>query len=42
MSLEANKEIVRRMFEEDLNTDDRDAAYRFSPRILSIIPTRRI
>jgi predicted ester cyclase len=29
MSLEANKEIVRRMFEEDLNTDNRDAADEF-------------
>jgi predicted ester cyclase len=29
MSLEANKEVVRRMFEEDLNTDNRDAAYDF-------------
>src|ERR1043165_5544067 len=26
MSLEANKEIVRRLFEDDLNTDNRDAA----------------
>ena len=29
MSLETNKDIVRRMFEEDLNTDDRDAADQF-------------